>query len=349
MGSIFNIINIPLGYIMSFLSDLFGGNFAVAVFAFTVVINLLLLPLSIKSQKSTVQQTRIKPKLDELKKRYGDDKQKYSEAMQKLYQEEGVSMSGGCLPMIVRLVLMLSIYQIILSPLTYMARADESKVNHVSNAISTAMDDLKENNTEKYEKFMKEISWKSTRSNQLSVIKIIRNDRNIVQEILSEKAYKKIESDYQSIKAADQATHVDYSFFGIDLTETPQFSFDFSKAEKIWIMPLLAFLSQILTSILSMKMQKKNNPDAPNMAGMMLTMPLISLFIGFTLPGGVAFYWACSSLIGGLVQIGVQEFYGPHKMLASQRIKELVQEYNIEQTQLEKIRKTDASDSTETN
>ena len=96
MQTLFNLINKPLGWVLENIAGLFGGSFAAAVFVFTLLINLVLIPLSIKSQKSSVQQTRIKPKLDELKKRYGDDKQKYSEAMQKLYQEEGVSMSGGC-------------------------------------------------------------------------------------------------------------------------------------------------------------------------------------------------------------------------------------------------------------
>ena len=76
MQSLFNIINIPLGYVLKFLSEIFGGNFAVSVFAFTLIINLILIPLTVKSQKSSVSQARIKPKLDELKKRYGDDRQK---------------------------------------------------------------------------------------------------------------------------------------------------------------------------------------------------------------------------------------------------------------------------------
>ena len=108
MQSLFNIINKPLAYVLRWLAQLFGGNFAAAVFFFTLIINVVLIPLSIRSQKSSVQQTRIKPKLDDLKKRYGDNKQKYSEAMQQLYADEGVSMSGGCLPMILRLVIMMT-------------------------------------------------------------------------------------------------------------------------------------------------------------------------------------------------------------------------------------------------
>jgi membrane protein insertase Oxa1/YidC/SpoIIIJ len=64
---------------------------------------------------------------------------------------------------------------------------------------------------------------------------------------------------------------------------------------------------------------------------MMLTMPLISLFIGFSVPGVVGFYWACSSLVGGLIQAGVQYFYGPQKMLAAERAKDIVKIYEDEQ------------------
>ena len=110
MQALFNIINIPLGYVMRFLAGIFSNDFAAAVAVFTLLINVILIPLSIKSQKSAVQQMRIKPKLDELKKKYGDDRQKMATAQQELYSQEGVSMSGGCLPMLIRLALMMSIY-----------------------------------------------------------------------------------------------------------------------------------------------------------------------------------------------------------------------------------------------
>ncbi len=298
MQTIFNIINIPLGWVLEFLAGLLGGNFAASVFVFTLLANLAFIPLTIKSQKSSVQQTRIKPKLDELKKRYGDDKQKYSEAMQQLYQEENVSMSGGCLPMIVRLVIMMSIYWLIMSPLTYLLHIDKSVINDAAAQLNLAANARPE----------------------LSVIEAINSGKLNVPEI------------------ADKLSALNFNFFGIDLTQTPKFSFDiFNDAQLIWVMPIIAFLAQMLTSVLSALMQKKINPDAPNMMGMMLSMPLISLFIGFSLPGGVTFYWACSSLIGGFIQLAVQQFYGPHKMLSRERLKELNKECDFEETQMKKI------------
>lgn len=298
MQTIFNIINIPLGWVLEFLARIFGGNFAASVFVFTLLANLAFIPLSIKSQKSSVQQTRIKPKLDELKKRYGDDKQKYSEAMQQLYQEENVSMSGGCLPMIVRLVIMMSIYWLIMSPLTYLLHIDKSVITDAMTQLGLA----------------------ANARGELQIIEAVRSGSLNIPEI------------------ASKLSTLNFNFFGINLTQTPKFSFDiFHDAQLIWVMPIIAFLAQMLTSVLSTSMQKKINPDAPNMMGMMLTMPLISLFIGFSLPGGVTFYWACSSLIGGFIQLAVQQFYGPHKMLSRERLKELNKECDFEETQIKKI------------
>ncbi len=297
MQALFNIINKPLGWILEGIAGVLGGNFAAAVFVFTLIINLVLIPLSIKSQKSSVQQARIKPKLDELKKRYGDDKQKYSEAMQKLYQEENVSMSGGCLPMIFRLVLMMSIYYLIMQPLTYLMHIDASVITAASETLGN-----------------------NVRGTELQVIEAVKNGTIDSPEILN------------------QLGSISFNLFGINLTQTPKFSFDiFHDAQLIWVMPLIAFAAQMLTSALSMKMQKKMNPDAPSMAGMMLTMPLISLFIGFSLPGGVTFYWACSSLIGGFIQLGLQMFYGPHKMLSRERSKELSKQCDFEAGQIKKL------------
>lgn len=292
------IINKPLGWILESIADLMGGNFAASIFLFTLLINIILIPLSIKSQKSSVQQTRIKPKLDDLKKRYGDDRQKFAQAQQQLYQEENVSMSGGCLPMILRLVLMLCIYTIIMSPLTYLMHIDKDVI---SEAVKT-------------------LGANAGRGNELAVAEAVRNGT----------------IDFPTIK--EQLSTIDFNLFGMNLTQTPEFSFNiFKDFETIWLMPITAFLAQLISSLISMRIQKKINPDAPSMTGMLLTMPLISLFIGFSLPGGVTFYWACSSIIGGLIQSGVQLFYGPQKMLARERIKELTKQCDFEAGQLNKL------------
>ncbi len=298
-------INKPLGWVLESIAGIMGGNFAASIFLFTLLINIILIPLSIKSQKSSIQQTRIKPKLDQLKKRYGDDKQKYSTAMQQLYQEENVSMSGGCLPMLLRLFLILCIYNIILSPLTYLLHIDSETIAAATAAFKEA--------------FPKE---------QFSQLKLITATQD------PDFTFKGIEK----VTEALATTKINFNLFGIDLTQTPHFSFNIFKDFHInWIMPVVAFLAQILTSLASMKMQKSLNPDAPTMSGMLLLMPLVSLYIGFGFPGGVTFYWACSSLIGGVIQIALQYYYGPHKMLANERLKELNKQADFEDGQIKKF------------
>ena len=303
MEWLFNIINFPLSYILNFFASLLGNNFAAAVFVFTLFINLAMIPLSIKSQKSSVGQMRIKPKLDELKKKYGDDKQRYSMEMQKLYQEENISMSGGCLPLLIRMPFLFAIYYLITQPLTHLFRFPADMVKGWMEELHT-----------KYE---------------IAVV-----------EKIADGSLKGVPAE-----VATKVAELDFSFFGIDLTGTPKFNINiFEHFNELWLIPLMAFAAQMLTSVLSMKMQKRINPDAPNMAGMMLTMPLISLFIGFTVPAAVGFYWICSSLISGGLQILVQYFYGPHKMLAKERANDIVKVYEAEQKYISNRVKKDADE-----
>ncbi|MCQ2448601.1 MAG: YidC/Oxa1 family membrane protein insertase, partial [Clostridia bacterium] len=193
------LIGKPLGALLRLFA--FNRSFAIAVFLFTVLINVVLIPLSIKSQKSSVQQTRIKPKLDELKKRYGNDRQKMAQAQQDLYRDENVSMAGGCLPMLLRLVLMISIYGIILSPMTYMMNCTPKEINTAKTTYSQKSDK------------------KNTRSEELTLIDKIRNDKDADPALK-----KKVEA-------------VDFDLFGINLTETPSVSQMFSEPTKnfIWL------------------------------------------------------------------------------------------------------------------
>jgi YidC/Oxa1 family membrane protein insertase len=305
MTKLFHFINVPLTWVLRFIADAFNGNFAAAVFIFTLLINIVFIPLTIKSQKSAVQQLRIKPKLDELKKKYGDDKQKYSQAMSQLYQEENVSMSGGCLPMLFRMLVLMSIYSLIMSPLTYLMNVDAGVISEAANALKEAGIEIAKN---------------TRGQGEIQIINAVLNGTISSPEIL------------------EAAKNINFNLFGLNLTETPKFSFNiFGDFQAIWLMPIFSFASQMLVSFISTRMQKKANPDAPNMTGMLLMMPLFSLYIGFLVPGGVSFYWVCSSLIGGLLQVVIQHVYGPQRLLAGERAKELAKQCDFEAGQIKKL------------
>lgn len=291
----------PLGMVLQWFSTLFGGNFAGAVFFFTLLINLVMLPLTIKSQKSSANQARIKPKLEALKKKCGDDKVKYNQEMQELYQRENVSAAGGCLPMIIRLVIMFGVYEVITSPLRYLAGVDSSIISDALVAV-------------------KDLGYAIT-----------RGDIQLVSLI---------ETGAVELSGIDLTTlhSISFDLFGLDLTETPKFAFNiFSGAfQPIWLIPIASFVTAILSSVISMAMQKKSNPEAPNMAGMMLMMPIMSLVIAFSVPGAVGFYWAISNLISTAIQTVVQLFYSPAKIIAREQLSAMVVKNKKEQETINK-------------
>ncbi len=280
-----SIISVPMGYVLRWFSALVGNNFAAAVFLFTILVNVVMLPLTMKSQKSTVSQTRVKPKLDALKAKCGNDKQKYTREMQALYQREGVSMAGGCMPLLIRMFLMMGIYWAIANPLQYLCGVPSEAISAAKTAIGA--------------------------DNMIELVAPALDGKfvDLVHPILP-----------------SQAGAVSFNFFGINLLENPSLTVP----SLIWIMPITSFVAQMASSIVTNKINKRNNPDAPNMSGLLLMMPLITLWIGFSWPGAISFYWAVSSIISGVIQAIVSIKYGPDVIIAKEQTKETYTRFRYE-------------------
>lgn len=114
-----DIINKPLGWFLKFAYDL-TGSIGISILLLTLAINILLFPLSVRQQRSMAKQTALKPKLDRLREKYADNKQKLSQEMQNLYATEGVSMTGGCLTALLRLPFLYGVYAVIGNPEAYL-------------------------------------------------------------------------------------------------------------------------------------------------------------------------------------------------------------------------------------
>lgn len=369
-----SFISEPMGWILAQLSKLFNGNFAGSVLIFTILVNIVMLPLTLKSQKSTAKQAKVKHKLDALKKKYGDDRQKYSMAMQELYNKEGISMGGGCMPMIVRFILMMGVYYAIMSPFSYVANIDKTAINAAKEwtAYVRVVDGEKEENiltsaqwtelgledkvndpkvielAKKYgdadvshyaklsilhdvnkmdKKDVKDKSVQEVARGKISKSAVAREVE--IAAYLSENnaKYEPIVADkfVESNGNLQDLNKFDFDLFGIDLRDTPNFSWNIVKGfQWNWLIPLASFFTALLTGIATSKLQKKANPEAPNMMGMMLMMPLVSLFIAFGFPCAVGFYWACSSLVSGGIQVLTQIFYGPAVVNAREQAQNVV-------------------------
>ena len=102
------IIGIPLGWIMNWLQQLIG-NYGWTLVVFTVIVKILMTPLTIKQQKSSAKMAAFQPKMKELENRYKNNKAKYQEEMMKLYEREGYSPTSGCLPTVIQMIILFGI------------------------------------------------------------------------------------------------------------------------------------------------------------------------------------------------------------------------------------------------
>lgn len=125
-----DLIRVPFGYLLDWLYT-FTNNYGLALILFSLIVKLVLLPMSVKSKKSMLKMSRLSPQVKALEAKYGDDKQKYQLAVQQMYKEEGVSMGGGCLWSFIPLIILLPLYYVIREPITYMM--------HNSRSISEAI------------------------------------------------------------------------------------------------------------------------------------------------------------------------------------------------------------------
>lgn len=101
----------PMINVLLFFYHLLGNSFVLSIVLTTTLVRLITLPLTLPQMKSSRKMAALAPQLAELKKKFGNDKQKFAEAQMKLYRENNVSMFGGCLPLILQMFIMIAFYQ----------------------------------------------------------------------------------------------------------------------------------------------------------------------------------------------------------------------------------------------
>ena len=123
----FDLIAIPLGWIMKGCYYVFK-NYGIALLVFTLITKIIVFPLNIKQEKSMASMAMLKPKMDELEKKYGKNKQKLQEEQMALYSETGVNPMASCLPMLVMMLILFAMIPVIYGPLTYVSNLDKDDV-----------------------------------------------------------------------------------------------------------------------------------------------------------------------------------------------------------------------------
>ena len=313
MGFIFDIIAVPLGYVLSFIYNILP-NYFVAIFLFTLVVRAATFPLSLKSQKSQAERAKLAPRLERIQKKYAQDRQKMALKQQELYEKEGVSMTGGCLPMIVQMIILFGIISVIYMPLKHLAHMPDTVINASVEAMQNPlMEDGKTEDTSagklprgRFTGYYKELyMMKNLETYKTDVLANIEK----VAPGESQKYYDEM------IELRSQ-----FDFFGRTLLDNP-FEGGFKGINILWLIPLFSGLTALASSIISMHYTKMSMGAQQPGQGcsntmMLVMMPAFSLFITFTVPGGVGIYWICSNIIAVIQTIILNKIYNPGKIRA---------------------------------
>lgn len=285
MFDFLNVFAQPFGVILNFISThLAFGNYGLTIIYFTIFVKILLLPLTLKQQLSTARTQALQPELDALKRSCGDDNQLYMQEQQKLYAKYNVNPLSGCLPTLIMFPVIIVVYNIIRSPLTYIAGLGSAAVKNLA-AI------------------MQGVSVDAVKTiDQLKINSFFLNDAT------------KITAEVTDIMGG--RSFVDMKFLKFfDLGIAPYSCF----TEKSWalapllIIPVVTLISQYLIQWVGTpgghKKGKNQDPSARSMNLMMKLMPLFTFFIAMSTPAGLGFYWAVSNLLTLLQTYLINKFF----------------------------------------
>ncbi len=310
MMGIFNIFATPLGYVLRWIYQLVPVFF-LAMLLFTLLMRLVLFPLSINSQKNQADRARLAPRLDRIQKKYAADRQKMMQKQQELYEKEGVKMTPGCLPMILQMLVLFSIIAVIYKPLTYVQRVPAADINTCVTAITDTLD------KEKDKSLISRYS-ESSYYRELYLMKNVEQYADKMEDKLI--AGGKTEAEAKELIDLLGTTREEFSIFGISLLEVPT---DYGiRPNLLWLIVLASGGSAFLSSMLSMKYSKASmSAEQQQMGGcttngMMYMMPIMSLVFSFTVPAGVAVYWTFSNLLAMVQTVVLNKMYNPAKIRA---------------------------------
>jgi len=293
-----DLVQVPFGYLLSWLYQL-TTNYGVALIIFAIVLKLILAPATAKGKKSTMKMSRLTPKLQALQKKYAGDQQKLNEATQALYKEEGVSMGGGCLWSFVPLLILIPLYTVVRQPINYMLHESAEVAAEIVNTIKTALPDA---------------FGKNDYYHQLNAAPLIPQFAEQLKDLVANPATLR---------------GLNFNFLGIDLGKVPTFNV-FSWEVWNWanigafLMPVLSAGGQVLSMFISQRMNNSlvtnekgiedketaKNSQANQTSKMMLyMMPLMSLWIGFTVPAALSLYWLIQGLVATALDVYLTKKY----------------------------------------
>lgn len=317
-----DLLAVPLGYILWFFYR-YIGNYFLSIFLFTLVVRAATFPLALKSQKMQAERARLAPRLERLQKKYARDKKKLQEKQMKLYEKEGVSLTGGCMPMIIQMIVLFGVIAVIYKPLSNLTRIPSEVIEASLTAVAQ---DTEKNDEGKVvdipnpNKLSTNERSKNYIYRELRLLMVIDNNKqDVIDSIgkLSEDVRKNVSAEEYYKQMIN--VRKDFNFFGKTLLENPWNEKGIKGINILWIIPLISWLTALASSYISMRFMNATQGSGQPGQGcqnnsMLLVMPLFSLFITFRVPGGVGVYWISSNIIAIIQTIILNQIYNPAKI-----------------------------------
>lgn len=273
------------GYLLNFINN-FVGNYGLAIIMFTILIKIIMLPLSIKQQRTMKKSSELQEKMKVLQFKYKNDPEKLNREMMDLYKKENMSPFSGCLSTIIQFILLISIFYMVRCPLTYMEKIDKTQI----------------------ESYVQKLKDDGMPVNQAySEIDIIREVDYLKEKFPEDENLEKI--------------NLNMNFCGLDLSKIPQQNLgDWT----VYIIPVLYIISTFISMRITTSMQNKDKKkddviditenkgekeeernemeDAMAQSNKMMSwmMPIMSVSISLVAPLGLALYW----LVNNILMIG---------------------------------------------
>lgn len=140
MGNLFaTFINYPLGAVLNYIYE-FVNSYGLALVIFTIIVKTVLLPLSIKQTRSTMEMQKVQPLIQKIQKKYKNNKEKLNEELMKVYKEHNINPAGGCLPLLIQFPIIIGLYRVIYRPLKFMLRLSEEKIAELGASFNPPID-----------------------------------------------------------------------------------------------------------------------------------------------------------------------------------------------------------------
>lgn len=332
LGPIAKLLGILMDWIYSGISNITGGrveSVVLSIVIITIIIYMCLLPLTIKQQKFSKLSQKMQPEMQAIQAKYKNKKDQASmmamqEETQLLYQKYGISPMGSCVQMLIQMPILFALYRVFYNIPAYLSGVKSSFTGLVDSIQQTS--GYQNTLVSLMEKYNVVTSSGLNASNAASKLADASGDtlNNFIIDILYKlpskgwdalmdgKFFDGIQSAVE--KTHDALLHFNY-FLGLNISDTPWYIIksNFTDKPDKWLLfvilalliPVLSYLTQMLNIKLMPQATNGNDQVANQMKMMNLMMPLMSLFICFTVPVGLGIYWICSALVRGIQQFFV--------------------------------------------